>query len=91
VSLGGQEQRLTLVLGQRESQVNGVLRLQSTLAGGLRGTLQGERLVLTASLVGDCRAEHRVEATARAQEIRGTFDVKDCQGRSHQGAFRVTR
>lgn len=89
VTLGGQEQRLTLVLAHRQSQVDGVL--QSGVAGGLRGTLKGDRVAYTASLLGECRAEHKGEAVARAEEIRGTFDVKDCQGRSHQGAFRVVR
>lgn len=91
VTLGGQEQRLTLVLAHRKSEVEGILRLQSTLAGGMRGTLQGGKLRYTASLLGDCRAEHKGEASAETQEIRGTFEVKDCQGRSIQGAFRVTR
>lgn len=91
VTLGGQAQRLTLVLAHRQSEVEGVLRLQSTLAGAMRGTLQGGRLRYTASLLGDCRAEHKGEASAETQEIRGIFEVKDCQGRSIQGAFRVTR
>ncbi|MGH7408770.1 MAG: PQQ-binding-like beta-propeller repeat protein, partial [Candidatus Methylomirabilales bacterium] len=91
VTLGGQEQKLTLVLAQRQSQVDGILRLQSTLAGGLRGTLQGEKLSYTVRLLGDCRAEHQGEASANAQEIRGAFQVKDCQGRSIQGTFRATR
>lgn len=91
VTLGGQAQRLTLVLAHRQSEVEGVLRLQSTLAGGMRGTLQGGTLRYTASLLGDCRAEHKGEASAETQEIRGTFEGKDCQGRGIQGAFRVTR
>ncbi|MBI4638098.1 MAG: PQQ-binding-like beta-propeller repeat protein [Candidatus Rokubacteria bacterium] len=91
VTLGGQPQKLTLVLAQRQSQIDGVLRLQSTLAGGLRGTLQGEKLTYTASLLGECRAEHRGEASAKAEEIRGGFEVKDCQGRTVSGSFRVTR
>ncbi len=91
VTLGGQEQKLTLVLAQRQSRVDGVLRLQSTLAGGMSRTLQGEKLSYTAWLLGDCRAEQKGEAIARAQEIRGSFTVKDCQGRSHEGFFRVGR
>jgi len=91
VTLGGQAQKLTLVLVQRQSQLEGVLRLQSTLTGRMRGTLQGEKLTYTASLLGECKAEHKGEAIARAQEIRGGFEVRDCQGRSVQGAFRVTR
>lgn len=88
---GAQEQRLALVLAQRGSTLDGILRLQSTLAGGFRGTLDGERLRYTASLLGDCRAEYRGEASATAQEIRGTFAVTDCAGRAVRGAFRVTR
>ena len=91
VTLGGQEQKLTLVLAQRQSRIDGVLRLQSTIAGGLGGTLQGEKLLYTAWLLGDCRAEQKGEAVARAQEITGRFEVKDCQGRSVQGSFRVSR
>ncbi len=91
VTLGGQEQRLTLVLAQRQSQLDGVLRLQSTLAGGVRGTLQGEKWSYTASLAGECKAEHRGEAVVKVQAIRGSFEVKDCQGRSVQGTFQVTR
>ena len=91
VTLGGQEQKLTLVLAQRQSRIDGVLRLQSTIAGGLGGTLQGEKLLYTAWLLGDCRAEQKGEAVARAQEISGRFEVKDCQGRSVQGSFRVSR
>jgi hypothetical protein len=88
---GGEVQRLALVLAQRGSTLDGILRLQSTLAGGFRGTLDGERLRYTASLLGDCRAEYRGEASATAQEIRGTFAVTDCAGRAVRGAFRVTR
>lgn len=91
VTLGGQEQRLTLALGQRQSQVDGVLRLSSTLAGGFRGTLQGEKLTYTASLLGDCKGEFKGEAVAKPQELQGRFDVKDCQGRSAQGTFRAAR
>ncbi len=91
VTLGGQEQKLTLVLGQRQGQVEGVLRLQSRLAGGLRGTLQGEKLTYAAVLLGDCKAEFRGEAVAKAVELQGRFDVKDCQGRSVQGTFRAGR
>lgn len=91
VTWGGQEQKLTLVLAQRQTQVDGMLRLQSTLAGGMRGALHGEKLTYTAWLLGECKAEHKGEAVTKAQEIRGTFQVKDCQGRSFQGAFRVTR
>jgi outer membrane protein assembly factor BamB len=91
VTMGGREERLTLVLAQRENRVDGALRVQSTLAGGLRGTLQGERLAYTASLLGECRVEHKGEASATVQEIRGTFEVKDCEGRRIQGTFRLTR
>ncbi|MBI2081551.1 MAG: PQQ-like beta-propeller repeat protein [candidate division NC10 bacterium] len=91
VTSGAGEERLTLVLVQRGSVLDGVLRLQSTLAGGFRGALEGERLRYTASLLGDCRAEYRGEASATAREIRGTFAVRDCQNRTHQGTFRVTR
>ncbi len=92
VTVGGQEQRLALVLAQRGSQgVDGVLRMQSTLAGGLRGTLQGERLSYAAWLLGDCRVEHKGEATAKPSEISASFQTKDCQGRSFQGSFRVGR
>jgi outer membrane protein assembly factor BamB len=91
VTVGGQEQRLALVLSQRGSQVDGVLRTQSTLAGGLRGTLQGERLSYTAWLLGNCRVEHRGEATARPEEISASFQTRDCQGRSLQGSFRAGR
>ena len=91
VTLGGQEQKLTLVLAHRQSRVDGVLRLESTLAGAMSATLQGEKLTYTASLLGECKAEQKGEALARAQEIRGSFEVKDCQGRSVQGTFRVTR
>ena len=91
VTLGGQTERLTLVLVQRQARVDGVLRLQSTLAGGFRGTLQGEKLTYTAQLLGDCKAEFKGEAVARPQELQGRFEVKDCQGRSAQGRFRATR
>lgn len=91
VRLGGQEQKLTLVLVQRESRVDGVLRLQSTLTGGLRGTLKGETLSYTAWLLGECRAEHKGQAVAHAQDLQGAFAVKDCEGRTVQGTFRVTR
>lgn len=91
VTLGGQKEKVTLVLAQRQSQVDGVLRLQSTLAGGLRGSVQGDKLTYTAWLLGECRIEHPGEARATPAEIRGSFEVKDCQGRSAQGTFRVAR
>ena len=91
MTLGGRAERLTLVLAQRQNQVDGLLRFQSTPASDLRGSLQGERLAWTASLLDDCKVEFRGEAAAKAPEIQGRFDVRDCQGRGVQGTFRVTR
>lgn len=90
-TLNGREERLTLVLGQRQDRVEGVLRLQSTLAGGLRGTVVGERLSYTAWLLRGCGSEYMGDATVTPQELRGTLQVADCQGRAVRGAFRVTR
>jgi len=91
VTLGGQEQRLTLVVAQRGNQVDGALRLQSTLIGGLTGSLQNEQLLYTAWLLNECRAEHKGVATAKPSEMSGAFRVSDCQGRTVQGRFRVGR
>ncbi|MFQ5542152.1 MAG: hypothetical protein ACE5E2_04925, partial [Candidatus Binatia bacterium] len=88
----GGKGRITLVLVQRGTEIQGIWKVQGGVRGSLEGKVDGDRatFVLLSSSE-KCPGRGKGSAKIEGDRLSGKYSGQDCRGKTNDGKFEVRR